>query len=138
MRPYVLLAADHRLATPEPILLCELRNEPMIMLDMPPSATMFRGWLVAAGVEPLVRFSSASFESVRSLVASGAGYSLLLQRPAPHATYAGPPLVHREIKEDVGTMDIVLAHPRSARLTRRAQAFAEFCRTTLTDAQALR
>jgi DNA-binding transcriptional LysR family regulator len=79
-----------------------------------------------------VRFSSASFESVRSLVASDAGYSLLLQRPSPQATYAGPPLLHREIAEDVRTVDIVLAHARSARLTRRAQAFADFCRATFT------
>ncbi len=134
IRPYVLLAADHRLATDAPISLSELKDEPMIMLDMPPSATMFREVLVSAGVEPRVRFSSASFESVRSLVASGAGYSLLLQRPSPHATYAGPPLVHREIIEDVGTMDVVLAHPRNARLTRRAQALAEFCRTSLAGA----
>ncbi len=134
IRPYVLLAADHRLATDAPISLSELKDEPMIMLDMPPSATMFREVLVSAGVEPRVRFSSASFESVRSLVASGAGYSLLLQRPSPHATYAGPPLVYREIVEDVGTMDVVLAHPRNARLTRRAQALAEFCRTALAGA----
>jgi DNA-binding transcriptional LysR family regulator len=89
--------------------------------------------LAAGGVEPIVRFSSGSFESVRSLVASGAGYSLLLQRPSPQATYAGPPLVHREIAEDVRTVDVVLAHARDARLTRRAQAFAEFCRVTFSE-----
>ena len=135
VRPYVLLAAHHRLAAPGPISLAELRGEPMILLDMPPSATVFREVLVSAGVEPDVRFSSASFESVRSLVASGAGYSLLLQRPPPHATYAGPPLVYREIVEDVRSVAVVLAHARSARQTRRAHAFAEFCRTTLAEAQ---
>jgi DNA-binding transcriptional LysR family regulator len=133
VRPYVLLAADHRLAVPGAISLADLRDEPMVMLDMPPSATMFREVLAAGGVEPMVRFSSASFESVRSLVASGAGYSLLLQRPSPQATYAGPPLVHREIAEDVRTVDVVLAHARSARLTRRAQSFAEFCRETFSE-----
>jgi DNA-binding transcriptional LysR family regulator len=65
-------------------------------------------------------------------VNAGAGYSLLLQRPSPHATYAGPPLVSREIVEDVRTVDVVLAHARDARLTRRAQAFADFCRETFT------
>jgi DNA-binding transcriptional LysR family regulator len=130
VRPYVLLSADHRLAAPGPISLAELRDEPMIMLDMPPSAEMFREVLAAGGVEPSVRFSTTNFESVRSLVASGAGYSLLLQRPSPQATYAGPPLVYREIVEDVRTVDVVLAHARDARLTRRAQAFADFCRTT--------
>ena len=130
VRPYVLLAADHRLATEGPIALAELRGEPMVMLDMPPSATMFRDVLATGGVEPNVRYSSASFESVRSLVASGAGYSLLLQRPSPTSTYAGPPLVHREIAEDVRLVDVVLARASNARPTRRALAFADFCRTT--------
>lgn len=130
VRPYVLLSADHRLAAPGPISLVELRDEPMIMLDMPPSAEMFREVLAAGGVEPSVRFSTTNFESVRSLVASGAGYSLLLQRPSPQATYAGPALVYREIVEDVRTVDVVLAHARDARLTRRAQAFADFCLAT--------
>jgi DNA-binding transcriptional LysR family regulator len=127
VRPYVLLPRDHRLAVPGPISLAELREEPMVMLDMPPSATMFREVLASGGIEPNVRFSSANFESVRSLVASGAGYSLLLQRPSPDVTYAGPPVVHREIAEEVRTVDVVLASARAARLTRRAEAFAAFC-----------
>lgn len=134
VRPYVLLSADHRLAAPGPISLTELRDEPMVLLDMPPSAAMFREVLASGGFEPNVRFSSASFESVRSLVASGAGYSLLLQRPSPGSSYAGPPLVYREIVEDVRTVDVVLAHAHNARLTRRADAFAEFCRRTLAGA----
>jgi DNA-binding transcriptional LysR family regulator len=132
VRPYVLLSADHRLAAPGPISLTELRDEPMIMLDQPPSATMFREVLAAGGVEPKVRFTTTHFESVRSLVASGAGYSLLLQRPSPESTYAGPPLIYREIVEEVRTVEVVLVHARTARLTRRAQAFAEFCRSTFT------
>lgn len=127
MRPYVLLPADHRLAAPGPIGLKELAGEPMVLLEMPPSAAMFREVLASAGVEPNVRFVTASFESVRSLVASGAGYSLLLQRPAADSTYAGPPLFYREISNDVRQVSVVLAHAAEARLTRRAQVFASFC-----------
>ena len=130
VRPYVLLPAEHRLAAPGPVSLRELEDEPMVMLDMPPSATMFREVLATAGVTPKVRFTSASFESVRSLVASGAGYSLLLQRPSQASTYAGPPVVHREIAEDVLQVDVVLALARDARPTRRVRAFADFCRAT--------
>lgn len=134
VRPYVLLSADHRLAGTTPLRLGELAGEPMIMLDMPPSAALFREVLAAGGVEPEVRFSTTNVESVRSLVASGAGYSLLLQRPSPHSTYAGPPLVYREIAEDVRDVDVVLAHARGARLTRRAHAFTDFCRTSFNNA----
>jgi DNA-binding transcriptional LysR family regulator len=133
VRPYVLLPEDHRLAQPGPIRLAELAGEPMVMLDMPPSMDMFRGVLAGAGVEPDVRFTTASFESVRSLVASGAGYSLLLQRPASESTYAGPGLCHRDIADDVRQIDIVLAQAREARPTRRAQAFAEFCQSVFAE-----
>lgn len=130
IRPYVLLAADHRLARSDPINLNELSDEPMVMLDMPPSRVMFEEVLASGGVRPDVRFVSTSFESVRSLVASGAGYSVLLQRPDPRFTYAGPPLVHREIADDVLTVDVVLATAHDARPTQRARAFAAHCLTS--------
>lgn len=132
VRPYVLLAEDHPLADDRPIRLAELRGEPMVMLDMRPSADMFRAVLASGGVEPDVRFVSASFESVRSLVASGVGYSLLLQRPAATFTYSGPGLVYREIADDVLEVDVILAHARDARPTRRARAFSDYCIATYT------
>lgn len=133
VRPYIVLPAAHRLAADGPISLAELRAEPMVILDMPPSAEMYREVLAAGGVDPLVRFTTTHFESVRSLVASGAGYSLLLQRPPQNLTYAGPALAYREIVEDVRTVDVVLAHAGDARTTRRAQAFARFCRATFME-----
>jgi DNA-binding transcriptional LysR family regulator len=134
VRPYVLLPEGHRLAVPGPISLAELRDEPMVMLDMPPSVTMFREVLAVGGVDPAIRFTTSNVESVRSLVASGAGFSLLLQRPSPEATYAGPSLVYREVVEAVREVDVVLAHARNARLTRRAHAFADFCRYNFGEA----
>lgn len=129
VRPYVLLAADHHLAASAPIPLADLAGEPMVLLDMPPSGEMFRQVLAeGGGVDPDVRFVSTHFESVRSLVASGLGYSILLQRPSAEFTYAGPPLAYREIADDVLTVSVVLAQARDARPTKRAQAFAAFCK----------
>jgi DNA-binding transcriptional LysR family regulator len=132
LRPCVILPADHRLARrDDPIPLVDLRDEPMVMPDMPPSEDLFRGILSGAGVQPRVRFRTTTAESVRSLVACGAGYSMVLHRPLP-ATYAGPSLKYREIADDVRGVDIVLAHARAARMTRRARAFGDFCREVLT------
>src|SRR3954468_5097412 len=58
VRPYVLLPTGPRPPTTAPTSLAELRDEPMVMLDMPPSATMFREVLASGGIEPNVRFSS--------------------------------------------------------------------------------
>ena len=132
LRPCVILPADHRLARQtDPISLADLRDEPMVMPDMPPSEGMFRDVLSSAGVEPRVRFRTTTSEAVRSMVACGAGYSLVLHRQTPTTTYAGLPLVHREIADDIESVSVVLARARTARLTRRARAFADFCRQAL-------
>jgi LysR substrate binding domain len=122
----VLVAADHRLAAPGPISPRDLRDEPMIMLHQPPSADMFREAPATEGVQPLARHTTTHFESVCSLVASGAGYSLLLQRPSSQATYAGPPPGAPHDRRDVRQVDVVLAHD-SARVTQRPPGFADFC-----------
>ncbi len=132
LRPCVIVPADHRLARgDDPIRLVELQDEPMVMPDMPPSEDLFREILGSAGVQPRVAMTTTTAESVRSLVACGVGYSMELHRPGP-TTYAGLPLAYLEIADDVRGVDIVLAHARSARLTRRAYAFADFCREGLT------
>ena len=132
LRPCVIVPAGHRLARHDgPIGLVELGDEPMVMPDMPPSEDLFREILGGAGVHPRVAVRTTTAESVRSLVACGAGYSMVLHRPGP-TTYAGLPLVYLEIADDVRGVEIVLAHARSARPTRRARAFGDFCRQGLT------
>ncbi len=131
LRPCVIVPADHRLARrDDPIRLVELRDEPMVMPDMPPSEDLFREILGGAGVQPRVAMRTTTAESVRSLVASGLGYSMVLHRPGP-TTYSGLPLAYLEIADDVRGVDIVLASARSARPTRRARAFSDFCRQGL-------
>jgi DNA-binding transcriptional LysR family regulator len=133
-RPYLVFPAGHRFARQDgPIALADLRDEPMVMAHIPTSEDMFGAVFGSAGVQPNVRFRTSTAESVRSLVACGAGYSVMLHRPPRTATDAGPPLEVREIADSVPDVDVVLAHARSARLTRRANAFSDFCREVLTQ-----
>lgn len=127
VRPHVILPANHRLAGHNPVRLAELAAEPMIMLDLPPSEEMFRSVFAEAGVTPKIARRTVSTEAVRALVASGAGYSLLLQRSASRVSYAGQPFVASEIDEQVSSVAVRLVRHPSARITRRAAAFAEFC-----------
>ena len=133
LRPYVILPVNHRLARQDgAIALADLRDEPMVMAHMPPSDDMFDAVFGSADVRPDVRFRTTTAEAVRSLVACGAGYSVVLHRPSPTTTYAGPPLKYREIADDIPGVDVVLAHARYARLTRRTRAFIDFCDEVLT------
>lgn len=56
---------------------------------------------------------------------------MLTQRPAIDVSYENLPIKMLEIVDDVDDLAVVLATPESARLTRRAQAFVEFCRAEL-------
>jgi DNA-binding transcriptional LysR family regulator len=127
VRPYVLLEAGHRLADRKAVRLADLAPEPMVMLDMPPSERYFLSMFAQAGVTPNVRMKTSSVEAVRALVASGAGYSVLLQRTAVMTSYTGRPFTTCEIEEYVSPVPIQLVHPAASRPTRRAEAFAAFC-----------
>ncbi|WP_199931145.1 LysR family transcriptional regulator [Streptomyces sp. CB02923] len=127
VEPYVLLPPGHPLAETAEIRLPDLDGHDMIMLDVPPSLRYFTDILRCAGVIPKIRYRTESFELVRSLVARGAGYSLLLQRPAQDVSYEGRRLQVRRIAGDVDRLSVGLARPSSSRPTRRAAAFAAFC-----------
>jgi DNA-binding transcriptional LysR family regulator len=128
VRPHVILPAHHRLAGSATVRLADLADEPMIMLDMHPSEEHFRSVFAEAGVTPRIARRTVSAESVRALVAGGAGYSVLLQRAASSVSYSGLPFVTSEIEEAITPTAVQLVAPASARLTRRALAFREFCR----------
>ncbi|MCX5435603.1 MULTISPECIES: LysR family transcriptional regulator [unclassified Streptomyces] len=132
-RPHVLLPHTHPLAGQGAVSLHDLADEPMVLLDYPPSRHYFTQLLASLGVRPTVRHTTSSFETVRSLVARGLGYSLLIQRPPSGISYEGIPLAECAIQEEVPEMPVLLARPTRAKLTRRAQAFADYCRRTLAD-----
>lgn len=129
--PHVLLSPDHPLAGKESIPLAALAEYDMIMIDVSPSLDYFRQVLVDAGVVPVIRHRTRSFELTRSLVARGLGYSLLIQNPATDVSYEGRRLRLLPIEDDVPPLPVVLARHADARLTPRARAFAEFCRATI-------
>lgn len=130
-RPHVLLPYGHQMAGRVAVSLRDLADEPMIMLDYPPSRHYFTQLLDSLDVSPVIRHTTSSFETVRSLVARGLGYSLLIQQPASGFSYEGLPVAVCAVQEDVPEMPVLLAWPERAKLTRRAQAFAEFCRRRL-------
>jgi len=129
--PHVLLAPTHPLAARTSIALADLAEHDMIMLNFPPSEHHFTLLLASAGVVPRVRHRSVNFEMVRSLVARGQGYSLLIQQPTVDVSYEGRPLVTRPVADEVTPTAVVLAWPSTAPPTRRARAFADHCHRVL-------
>jgi hypothetical protein len=66
-------------------------------------------------------------------VASGRGYTVLLQRPVIPITYAGHELAVREIADRVEPVTVGVFAASWARATRRALAFRDLCRTNMRE-----
>lgn len=125
--PYVLLPQDHVLTGQSAVALEELKDEPLILLDIPPSRDYFTGLFHKAGIEPNVAFSSASLEMVRGLVGQGLGFSLLVTRPHGDHTYDGCRIEARPLSHTAATSVICLAQLAQSRPTRLMDAFTVFC-----------
>lgn len=127
MRPHILLPVTHPLAGRDRVSLAELADEPQVLLDSPPSSHNTLAIFQRFGITPHVRYRPKTFELARALVGHGLGYALLVQRPSNDRTYAGHQVVVKEIVEPVGEARVVVAWAPGIRLTRRAEAFLDFC-----------
>ncbi len=126
---YALFAADDPLAGRAEVAVSELAERELILFDLPPSRELLLRILTDAGIEPRIRHRTSSHELVRGLVGRGLGYALLISRPAHDLTHEGLPLAAVPLAGAVPEHEFALTHPRGARLTRQAVAFADHCRT---------
>ena len=122
MQPYVVLPADHRLAKRRRIHLREVAEEPLILLESPPSHHHIASVLRAAGVDPPVERVTHNFETLRSWVARGHGWGILVQHPAMNASYEGLPVATVGIADSVDPAPVVVAFVAAARRSDRAGA----------------
>lgn len=122
---YVMLSDRHRMRDRETVVLAELAEDPMILLDAPPSTRHTMALIERAGVVPRVSMRVTDFELMRSLVARGVGYALAVQRPATGTSYEGLPLHVKEIEPPVRPVEVQMVWPEGIRLSDRALAMIE-------------
>ena len=132
---HVLLPADHRLAAQESVSLTQLTDEPLIMLDLPPSGRHTLDMLHAAGVRVSLRHRTSNFELVRSMVARGLGFSLLVQKPPIDHSYEGLPLAAKRIHPEFSRESVVMVWPSQVRLNSRVSALIDFAQLTVGRSQ---
>ncbi|WP_436326859.1 LysR substrate-binding domain-containing protein [Brevibacterium sp. FAM 27836] len=133
VEPHALVSRDHPLARggkPKPVHLRELAEEDYIQLDLPFTRQYYDELFRIAGVVPKIRHSFSGYETVRSFVAMGHGYSLLSQSVSS-GTYIGLRTVDVPLLDDFPNIDSALIWPKELRLSRRARAFCELARDIL-------
>jgi DNA-binding transcriptional LysR family regulator len=124
IQPMVVLAADHPLANRRSIRLSELAKEPYVMFEGAGSRAYFEDLLAECGIDPPISYVSKSMETVRSAVAAGFGFTLLVMRP-PSTTYDGRRVKTLRIVDVVRPLKVVLASRDAAHFGAILQRFTD-------------
>ncbi|QCR20230.1 LysR substrate-binding domain-containing protein [Agrococcus sp. SGAir0287] len=123
---HVVLAADDPLAAQPTVRLETLVDRDLILLDAPPSSEHTLSLFAARGLTPRIRQRVRGYEAVRTLVARGLGYGILVQRPANPASYEGLPLAVREIEPAVDPVGVDVIWSAEAEPPARVAALIDF------------
>lgn len=125
--PHLVLPRDHRLVHGSAsVALADLVDEPMVLLDLPPSSEHALGVCLAAGLSPRIRYRTVNAETARALVGQGLGFTVLAQpEPGGRDEVAAVP-----IAEDPAPLPIVMGWSGRVAPTATARAFADAARST--------
>ena len=113
--PRVVLPAGHRLADGGPLDLAQLTEDPMVLLDAPPSSGDALARRAKAGFRAAGRVPGPHLRDRPLVRRPGVRRTLLLERPSANVTYEGMPVVVKDIGSPVipaVAVDVVW-HPES-------------------------
>ena len=136
LRPYAIVAPGHPCAGRGSVRLAELAAGTMVFLDLPDTARFMDRVLAAAGARPARYLRMSSFETMRGLVAAGAGFAIINQRLGTDQTSAGGCVVPLRIEDDIPDVAVGLCRPVGAQRTGRAAVLESILAAVLADAGA--
>jgi DNA-binding transcriptional LysR family regulator len=124
-RAYALFGEGHRFTAQPTVTLEQLAPEPLVLFDTAPSTSYAMSLFELRGLRPHVRYRTHSYELTRSIIARNHGlYAILVQRPPNKLSYEGLAIIEREVEPPLPPCPVILAWPREARLSPRAQELA--------------
>lgn len=129
--PYVLLSKDDPLSKARSVSLKQLADRDMVALNLPITQQFFLSLFSQANLQPRIRHQAKSYELVRSLVAAGEGYAILIMRPVNERAYDGGELAYVPLADNVPPPQYGLAFTNRSVPTKLIETFANVCRETL-------
>ena len=127
LKPYVLLSAEHRLASKKTIALESLADEKFILLDLPISDNYFMSLFASHNIKPKVYARTRHIEVQRGLVAKSYGYSLANVRPLNQKSLDGSELVYIPLSGFNPGLTLGIATLANIRKTMVVDIFSQFC-----------
>ncbi len=126
--PFALVDETHPLAGHTDVTVEELKDHPMVLLDLPLSADYFLSFFDEVGVKPRVVERTRDMAVMRSLVANGFGYSIANVRPLNPLSPDGKPLRFIPIRGAARPMQMGLLMARDVEKSSAVRAFLTHCR----------
>lgn len=131
--PQILLAANHPLASRKSLELTELKDQPMILLDLTYSRQYFFSIFQNEDLTANIAARSVNQEVVRSLVANGFGFTISNVRPRNMTTLDGRKLKAVKLAGDHQPMKIGLATLQQEQKPMVLKVFEQHCREMITE-----
>lgn len=125
LAPRVILPADRPLADgPDAIDLADLAHDPLVLLDVSPSAKHAHDCCRLAGFVPEIALRARTYETVRAFVGRGYGWTLLVSRAGSDVTAEGRPVVVKDIATpQLPPVSVCVVWHPSALLNRPSRTF---------------
>ena len=117
------VGSHHPLLGRRQVGLGDVSQEPYIMLNVDEAEQTALKYWAPSGLAPRTLFSTSSVEAVRSLVANGAGISILSDMVYRPWSLEGRRIEHIDLSTPIPTMDVGLAWDARRSLTPPARAF---------------
>ncbi|MCV2868918.1 LysR family transcriptional regulator [Defluviimonas sp. WL0002] len=126
--PYALFPDGHPLADRSSVLVGDLRDHPMVLLDLPLSADYFLSFFRAAGIRPVIAERTRDIAVMHSLVGNGFGYSIANFRPPNDLSPDGRKLRFVPLLGKVRPMVMGLLTAEGAESVLTVRSFMDHCR----------
>lgn len=133
LKPYVLLAANHRFADRESISLACLEQEKFILLDLPLSNSYFMSLFDSHKLKPSIYARTRHIEVQRALVAKGYGYSLANVRPVNQKSLDGSDLRYVPLSGHNPGLTLGIATLANIKKTIVVDIFNQFCQEQISS-----
>ena len=126
-------ASNHPLLEKDEVTLADIAEEPYIQLMIDEAGKSHLAFWERHGLRPRIVFRTESVEAVRSLVATGAGVTILSDMVYRPWSLEGDRIESKDVVDEIPTMDVGLARKRDTDIDDRVKAFIDFCRMEYTS-----
>lgn len=130
--PYAIVGETHPLAHRTRVSAADLKDHPMVLLDLPLSGDYFLSFFRNAGIKPQIAERTRDMAVMRGLVGNGYGFAIANVRPLNDLAPDGSRLRYVPLQGNLRPMTMGLVVAKGAETVLTVRAFIDHCRAVIT------